>query len=330
MVNVVIPCYNNKWELRDALRSLENQTKKMFLVTVVDDCSTENLKDIVDSFKSTLKISYIRNKVNSGPGISRNEGINNAIRLNCSQIMFMDSDDLLQPRAIEILSHQLSKSGADFVSSPILVEKKHGQASILDNGENLTWMHGKIYRTQFLLDNHIFFPDVLRCNEDAYFNLVCAYTAKKKEVINEICYIWRDNKNSLTRTSEYDFSEKHNSGYVISQCLAILDICNNKDSKIENLQHTLTNIYHAYQSELYFNHTTEEIDKYIEQVLNCERYMNSFNKKEILIVIQRLRQILYHNKNPYIVKQNILEWLSHFNNKVLYDKFAEVIKCQKS
>lgn len=329
MVNIVIPCYNNKWKLRDALRSLENQTKKMFLVTVVDDCSTENIKEIIDSFKSTLKISYIRNDVNMGPGYSRNCGIDNAIRLNCNQIMFMDSDDLLQPRAVEILSHHLNKNNADFVSSPILVEKKYGQVSTIDNGDNLTWLHGKIYNTKFLLDNNIRFPKELRCNEDAYFNLVCAYLANKRDFINEICYIWRDNKDSLTRTSEYDFSEKYNNGYIISQSKAIIDICNNKNSEIDNLQYTLINIYHAYQSELYYGHSTEEIDKYIEQVLCCERYMNSFNKKEILMVIQKLRPILYHKKEPYVVKQNILEWLSHFNNKTLYKKFSEVIKCQK-
>lgn len=39
MVNLIIPVYNNKEILREGLFSLVNQTKRLFLATLVDDCS---------------------------------------------------------------------------------------------------------------------------------------------------------------------------------------------------------------------------------------------------------------------------------------------------
>ena len=45
MVNIIIPYYNDKEGIREALESLKNQTKKMFIITIVDDNSPEDIQE---------------------------------------------------------------------------------------------------------------------------------------------------------------------------------------------------------------------------------------------------------------------------------------------
>lgn len=333
MLDIIIPSYNNKWGLRDALRSLENQTKKMFLVTVVDDNSSEDLLPIINQFKDSLKISYIKNTENLGPGGARNIGIEDAIRKNCSLIMFMDSDDLLQPRAVEVLSHKINFTGDDFVGSPILSERKHGEATVLNHEGNLTWLHGKIYRTQFLQKYNIRFSDKLRYNEDCYFNLICAYLTNKKSVIDEICYIWRDNRESVTRKPENNFSVENNAGYIKSQILAINFILEKNDipSLLPNLTLTLYNIFRAYQFEVFLEHDLTDINKEMEKLLNNDKFIELFNKETIFNLFSRLEAVWYYpnQKKAAFPKNNFMEWISLFNDNKLLAKMEEFVIWQK-
>lgn len=59
-------------------------------------------------------------------------------------------------------------------------DEKGGTGGVIDNDNNTTWLHGKIYRIDFLKDNDIRFLDSIKYNEDAYFNLVAAFLAKRR------------------------------------------------------------------------------------------------------------------------------------------------------
>ena len=59
MINVIIPAYNCSKTLGRTLASLVAQTDTDFEVTVVDDCSTEDIKTIVDGYKDKLNIIKI-------------------------------------------------------------------------------------------------------------------------------------------------------------------------------------------------------------------------------------------------------------------------------
>lgn len=67
------------------------------------------------------------------------------------------------------------------------------------DSNTITWMHGKIYKRQFLIEKDLRFREDLRLNEDAYFNMVAMHVTNNKAIIDEPLYIWRDYKNSITR-----------------------------------------------------------------------------------------------------------------------------------
>ena len=185
MVNIIIPVYNRKLDLREALFSLVNQTKKMFMVTLVDDCSTEDFSDVIEEFKKYLKITYIKTEKNVGPGGARQAGLDLISNGFFDYVMFLDADDKLYPRAVEILYREAKINDADIIISNIEQEKKCGDKNVLLSSDNLTWLHGKIYKYSFLKDNNIRFCDIIKWNEDSTFNLECRYMTEKIHFVDD-------------------------------------------------------------------------------------------------------------------------------------------------
>lgn len=88
-VSVVLPVYNRKDLLPRAIRSVLDQSFREFELIVVDDASTESLREVVDSF-SDSRVVYLRQEKNGGPAAARNAGIRAA---RGDLVAFQDSDD---------------------------------------------------------------------------------------------------------------------------------------------------------------------------------------------------------------------------------------------
>ena len=115
LVSVIIPVYNTKFKsMRMCLNSLLNQTYKNFEAIIVDDGSTNKIKDVIDEFivnNSNFKYFY---KENSGVSNTRNYGI---ARSTGDYICFMDSDDEFDSHAIEKLVSLIESNNYDFVKT---------------------------------------------------------------------------------------------------------------------------------------------------------------------------------------------------------------------
>lgn len=100
-VIAVIPTYNRAALLETAINSVRNQTITNFKILVIDDGSTDNTQEIVNSYiEADRRISYYRMPQNMG--ICR--VLNKALELVDTKYMIqVDSDDWLQPEAIETL-----------------------------------------------------------------------------------------------------------------------------------------------------------------------------------------------------------------------------------
>jgi glycosyltransferase involved in cell wall biosynthesis len=206
MVDIIIPAYNCSETLPRTLGSIVAQTKKeKCIVTVVDDCSTEDLKPIIDSFKPYIKINYIKLEKNlKYPGLVRQVGLDNTI---APYVMFLDSDDVLAPSAVQILNNEMLKKTYDLIVGFFYRQEEHGNLILM--GENdTTWLHGNIYRRSFLEENNIRFPSGY--NEDGAFNTQCYMLSSKIGMLKIPIYYWLYNKKSITREeNEADFSLRY-------------------------------------------------------------------------------------------------------------------------
>ena len=90
-VSVIMPVYNtDEKEFREAIESILNQTLQDFEFIIIDDCSKEYVKNIVDSYPDS-RIVYLRNEKNLGITSSLNKGLSIA---KGEFIARMDSDDI--------------------------------------------------------------------------------------------------------------------------------------------------------------------------------------------------------------------------------------------
>lgn len=108
--SIIIPVYNRPDELGELLSSMVlQQFRGDYEVIVVEDGSTLISKHIVDRFKNKLNIKYLT-KDNSGPGLSRNFGMQNA---SGNYYIILDSDCILPENYLSDVSNVLSDNNTD-------------------------------------------------------------------------------------------------------------------------------------------------------------------------------------------------------------------------
>ncbi|MDP4286105.1 MAG: glycosyltransferase [Bacteroidota bacterium] len=66
-ISVIIPNYNHASFLRERINSVLNQAYQDFELIILDDCSTDNSREIIETYRNHLKVSHIiYNTENSG------------------------------------------------------------------------------------------------------------------------------------------------------------------------------------------------------------------------------------------------------------------------
>lgn len=96
-VTVLMPVYNGEKYLREAIDSILNQTFTDFEFLIVDDGSTDNSLEIINSYQDT-RINPIKNHNNQGLVYSLNRGLALA---KGEYIARMDCDDISLPNRLE-------------------------------------------------------------------------------------------------------------------------------------------------------------------------------------------------------------------------------------
>jgi len=96
LVSVIIPTYNRGWILKETIDSVLTQDFTNFELIVVNDGSTDNTQDILNSYKEDIIVLQQNNK---GVSAARNMGIASA---SGRLIAFLDSDDLWLPKKLSI------------------------------------------------------------------------------------------------------------------------------------------------------------------------------------------------------------------------------------
>jgi len=113
--SVVIPAYNRADLLIPTLRTIREQVFSGFEVLLVDDGSTDTMKEVVQSFAAEDKRFRYLYQVNSERGCARNTGIRHAAG---HYVVMFDSDDFMHPNHLEVLHAGIqSLSQPDFIAT---------------------------------------------------------------------------------------------------------------------------------------------------------------------------------------------------------------------
>lgn len=208
LISVIVPVYNVESYLRKCLDSIVGQTYKKLEIILVDDGSTDGSGSICDEYaKEDHRIKVIH-KDNDGVSSARNIGIDN---VKGKYILFVDADDIVNERYVEILYIELLKHKVDIVfcgiksiyvksgEETIIGVKKEFQGNINKDfikfyRKNLFLItagpYAKIYKANIIKSNNLKFDESYNNVEDYLFNLQYYSFIKPFYVSLEVLYYY--------------------------------------------------------------------------------------------------------------------------------------------
>lgn len=231
LITVIVPVYNTEKYLEECLDSIFNQTLRDIEVICVNDESSDNSRQILQSYHEKHNNMRIIDQPNSGVSIARN----NALKLaKAPYIMFVDSDDAIDTRTCETAYKKMQEHNADVVMyshslvynnalhprqefgeqekifeeeecNNVLYRRFFGlsrdEMDIIERQDSLSPVCTKIYKKSIIEENNIEFYDIrdIGSFEDGFFNLQYFNFCKKAVYLPECLYFYRrDNESSVT------------------------------------------------------------------------------------------------------------------------------------
>ena len=204
LLDIIIPQYNETEEMvkrcLDSIKIQQGIDLSKVNIYLINDHSENELKLNFKELYPTLNIIYSRNDKNIGPGLTRQKGFNMG---DSRYVTYIDSDDYLNDKfSLYIPISCLNETEVDFVSTSFIYElkDKNGEIhkSIKKPNQGTAFLHGKIFRRDFLNDNGIAFTALLRDYEDSYFLSLCNLTGKSQG-IDYATYVYTLNEDGITK-----------------------------------------------------------------------------------------------------------------------------------
>ena len=118
LVSIIMPSYNSEKYISVSVKSIISQSYVNWELIVVDDCSTDNTLEIVQSFEDD-RIKILKNEHNSGAAVSRNRGLREA---RGKWVAFLDSDDVWHPDKLLLQLNFMKENGYSFSCTDYRIE----------------------------------------------------------------------------------------------------------------------------------------------------------------------------------------------------------------
>lgn len=215
--SVIIPVYNVESYLRDCLDSVLHQTFTDWEAICVNDGSTDGSPVILEEYAAKDSRFKVLTKPNGGLSSARNSGVTVA---QGDYLVFLDSDDWLEPNALETIANVLNgedmlcfsgrryfeetktlnpadqleektyKSGMDYYNENALLHRDFAFVCVVL----------RAYRRSFLTENGLRFKEGIY-HEDNLFTPMACYFAQKVKQIRDSLYGYRVRSSSITTTA---------------------------------------------------------------------------------------------------------------------------------
>lgn len=306
LISVIIPIYNVDNYLKKCIDSVINQTYNNLEIILINDGSTDKSYDIILSYEKYKNVIII-NKANSGQSDCRNIGYKTS---NGEYVYFMDSDDILEPKAIEVLYNTIIKHDADICCCRFR----------LINEQNKALKESALYKQELIEDNTIILREALLTSEikstlwtkllrkkfleiysiepikeiilhdDCMFTFLCAIYASRVCFTNEILYNALQRNNSISRT-----------------CKPIMVTIYDDIYKILKKELDNTGKFETVQIDYYLGYGKSIIYVLLLAAIRSKNYKNylyiynSINKNSLYYSDQLLKTLKKYSKNKYLL-----------------------------
>lgn len=220
-ISIIIPIYNVEKYLRQCLHSIEIQTYSNLEIICINDGSTDRSLGIANEFAQKDSRFHIISKENGGCSSARNIGMEHA---SGTYLMFVDSDDWIEPSTCEIAVQKMEEDKCDLVMWTYMREygytakKKNiferdcyfdeeqskrlhrriiglyeNELNHPENADALATVWGKLLKISIVRENKLLFEDTDKIGpwEDGLFMLSYFSYVKKSIYIDDAFYHYR-------------------------------------------------------------------------------------------------------------------------------------------
>ncbi len=212
-IAVVIPVFNCKKYLTEAVESVLRQPYQKISIVLVDDGSTDGSGQLCDDLASQDDRIVVIHQENAGVSVARNAGIEyiaSSYGKDC-YIAFLDADDgwtenFFDENIIELLTEKYDLIGFQYCNCDSRLRPTESPANMESGlhtgGQSSVWIHAKqaffamFYSCKFLMENDIRFFEELKYSEDKIFSMQCMYLADSIYLVNKLLYLYRHAGNS--------------------------------------------------------------------------------------------------------------------------------------
>ena len=201
IISIIVPVYKVEQYLKRCLDSVLAQTFADFECILIDDGSPDNCPATCDEYvKKDSRFTVIHKQQNEGLPMARKSGLNAAVG---GFIMHVDSDDWLEPNALEKMYNKHLETNADVVigsfrqifinktsevvfNNYFITDKQKALSDFFSKRFRNVW--GKLYRVS--LFEQIIQPSNLINGEDGVINtqILCSADCNVITVTNDIVY----------------------------------------------------------------------------------------------------------------------------------------------
>lgn len=317
LISVIVPVYQVENYLNQCIESIIEQTYTNLEIILIDDGSKDNCPQICDDWSIKDKRIKVIHKKNGGLSDARNVGLDIA---KGKYIAFIDSDDWVDSRYIELLYNSLIKSEADISACSIqkvydadsvdpynlnpklqLVTPKEAIKDILHDRRFKTVAWNKLYSKEILSGERFI---VGRIHEDEFFSYKVFDKAQKLVFVDASLYKYRQRSGSI----------------MSSPSLKHLDLLDAYLNRIKFLENNYTDL--ASKDKLNF-------------CIACINFYKDFLKSDSdfkKIALNRIKN--YRRKVKFNIKEfNVLSWKEKiyviFSKSMIIDYYCRIVMLRR-
>ena len=293
-ISVIIPIYNREDSILRCLSSIQNQTFRNIEIICVDDCSSDNSKNILK--KLTLKddrIVILENKNNVGPGVSRNNGVDIA---KGDYLIFVDADDYIDNDLLEALCNKAISGSFDVVKCNHLYKCKNGRIIDMEINRNIRndlskgkplWVsftsehQGTLYKKELFIDKNIRYGSTYM-SEDSIFLLKLGH-----------------------KTNSIGFLDSNDTSYYRIQTDGSLTNVYSNRVILEQILEVFHKLLDFIKDEAYTENAMEYVIKKTIYLLSIHRYISSYESNNDLscYFLKRVKNEIESFPSIDIIKQ---------------------------
>ncbi len=329
-VSVVIPVYNVEDFLGECLDSILGQTLTDIEVICVNDGSKDKSLDILNDYASRDSRITVLDQENGGHAVATNRGMELA---RGKYLFLMDSDDILDLKALELTYNLAEEKQVDFVifqainyymdKNQLIEEENYSMNALADYvGSDVfdytdirdyvfditvtPW--SKLYNREFIQKNDITFPEGLVFDDNVFFYDVL-FAAKRITFLREHLFKRRWYPTSSTRAGDLRFLN------YIDICNLIWDVFFRYDEfdnfRDELFKKKVSVIYYWYENirpefkEEFFNAMKEDYENIRADEKFCKYMMDNLNRWQKTIFKSVLKSETREEFDLYMENYNL-------------------------